>query len=196
MLKPNHTFRHIFLQKKLIENTQIYPYTYIFQYNNVSANDWKKIKDMIHNSQKENKMNLFILPSKIKKLLTSKNQSSFLFFSNIKGLCCILNCHKPEDLKVFYKIINQSTENLEPKNKLSIYSTSFLHLALQQNIKRNQETLSFLLNFLDIEKTVSLNKNKVYQEFFNTLNSKTFQCLFFSPMYFDQIQYMVQSKPK
>ena len=154
MSKSQNLLRKIFLQKKLIQKQQHYPYTYIFQYNNISANDWKKIKNIIHNVQNLEKMNLQVVPSKLRKPL--KNSSSFLnkirdsqgssahplktlslqptfSFSKIKGSCCILNCHTVQDLEMFYKIICQSLDKKEFNTSLSTSMNSFIHLILQIN---------------------------------------------------------------
>lgn len=203
MSKSNTIFRKIFLQKKLFEFSHQYPYTYIFQYNNISSNDWKKIKYLIHKIQNKEKMNVLIVPSKLRKNLQGESKNSLhnfsLFFSNIKGPCCVLNCYNPADLNIFYKIIHQSLENQDLNIKLSTHSTSFLHLALQLNSKNKEITLfsnesNNILNFLEIENTVLLNSNEVYQKFFSTIHSNLTQCISFPTNYYNQLDFMLKNQ--
>ena len=152
-------------------------------------------------------MSIVIVPSKLTKpLKTASNQSVFLnskdsslYFSSIKGPTCILNCYNPADLNIFYKIVSQSFENKELNIKLSTHCTSFLHLALQVNSK-SQKISSYseepknLLNFLEIENTVCLNRDLVYQKFFNIIQSNSNQCLSFSSFYCNQFDFMLKNQ--
>lgn len=174
MSKSSNLFRKVFLQKKLLGSAHQYLYTYILQYNNISGNDWKKIKDMIHKLQNEEKMNLQVIPSKLRKSLNSQKSKSSLFFSNIEGCCCVLHCNALTDLNIFYKVVNQSMKTNDLNIKLSTHTNSFLHLALQINSKNES---SGFLNFLEIQKTISLDSANTYNEFFSVLNGHVTQCI-------------------
>lgn len=193
MSKSQNFLRKIFLQKKLIQNAQPYPYTYIFQYNNISGNDWKKIKNIIHNVQNLKKMNLQVIPSKLRRPLNN-NTNSALYFSKIKGSCCILNCYTPQDLEIFYKIIYQSLDKKELNGQLSTGINSFIHLALQVNSLESNSSnsiasstnntfnveatkLNIFLNPLEIKKRLTLTFASTYGNFFNTLHTKTTQII-------------------
>jgi hypothetical protein len=95
--------------------------------------------------------------------------------------------------------VSQSFENKELNIKLSTHCTSFLHLALQVNSK-SQKISSYseepknLLNFLEIENTVCLNRDLVYQKFFNIIQSNSNQCLSFSSFYCNQFDFMLKNQ--
>lgn len=193
MSKSQNFLRKVFLQKKLIQNTQCYPYTYIFQYNNISGNDWKQIKNNIHTLQNLKKMNLQVVPSKLRRPLNNSTNSA-LFFSKIEGskissfaqgACCILSCGSPQDLETFYKIVLQTcpqgkvlTDKKEFNPQFSSFggtnlgSHSFIHLALQVNSLESSPNILTNLTSLTND-TLSIDSEKSNSNMF--LNSLEIQ---------------------
>nr|YP_008802573.1 hypothetical protein [Monomastix sp. OKE-1]AGZ90226.1 hypothetical protein [Monomastix sp. OKE-1] len=167
-------FRKHFLQKKLMQKVQLYPYTYIFQYNNISANDWKHIKNTIH-LHHGSTMNIQIIPSKLRKSLhdsvqDNRTQSQSALFFDMKGRCCFLNCTSPAALEVFYQIIHHTVPTKELKTQsvhAPLHVNSFFHVALDSCEKNNHSTL---LNVFDIKKRLGLSETSVYAHFFQTVH--------------------------
>ena len=139
-----------------------YPYLYVLQHNNISAEIWIKIKtELFKKFHEEKKLPILkVIPNSISKDL-------FLESSCLKGPSCFFGCYSIQDIQVLFEII----ECLKGKDKKSLQffsfglfvanSTEHFEFKNQDDKKSDMKFKDMtFMNFLEINKFLSLRKKK------------------------------------